>query len=209
MISHPRETLFVHIPKTGGQSVEGVFLQDMKLGWKDRGTLCMGQNDDPAFGPEKLAHLFGSEYVGRGHITQGLFDRYLKFAIVRHPYDRLVSEYRYRAGAQRRRGIPVLGFDDFLGLQFNEDYSDRARHMVPQVRFVMDQTGACIVDHVLRFETLARDIAPLFKRIFGTALALPHRNRSPVGPPHDLKAAQKALIYDRYRADFRAFGYDA
>ena len=212
MISHPRETLFVHIPKTGGQSVETVFLEDLGLDWADRAALLLRHNKDRMAGPEKLAHLYADEYVALGHIPAQQFAAYLKFTIVRHPYDRVISEYRYRAAAQARRGADraMIGFDDFLRGDFADDYRDVSRHMVAQVRFVQDARGRCLVDHVLRFETLGQDIAPLFERIFGDSRPLPHKNRStgvPAIARDSLTPQQKETLQDRYRADFKAFGY--
>ncbi|MBK0328211.1 sulfotransferase family 2 domain-containing protein [Rhodobacteraceae bacterium F11138] len=213
MISHPRETLFVHIPKTGGQSIETVFLQDLGLTWQDRGALCLGHNDDRSRGPEKLAHLYASEYVALGHIDAKRFARYYKFAVVRHPYTRALSEYRYRAGALARRGqgrgqgheLPDL--TRFLNADISDDYSDLSRHLVPQLRYVQDAQGRVLVDRVLRFEDLSRQIAPVLLRIFGGARALPHRNKSPRLPQVALTPDQKKRIFHRYRADFEAFGY--
>ncbi len=209
MISHPRETLFVHIPKTAGQSVETVFLRDLGLNWAERGALSLGHNDDPARGPEKLAHLYASEYVALGHIGADRFARYFKFAIVRHPFDRALSEYRYRAAALARRGAGrrMPGLDAFFDTDAGDGYSDLSRHLVPQVRYVLDAQGRCLVDRVLRFEDLARQIAPVFTRIFGSARPLPHRNKSPRDGGVTLTAAQRERLYQRYRDDFRAFGY--
>ena len=57
MISHPHRTVFVHIPKCGGQSIETAFLADLGLGWKSRAPLLMGANDRPELGPPRLSHL--------------------------------------------------------------------------------------------------------------------------------------------------------
>lgn len=209
MICHPRQALFVHIPKTGGQSVETVFLQDQGLTWQQRAALLLRPNDLPARGPEKLAHLYASEYVALGHISAAQFARYRTFAIVRHPYDRFLSEYRYRAAALHRRGKARVmpGLQAFLDREPGDEHSDMARHLVPQLRYVQNAQGQCLVDDVLKFETLAQDIAPVFADIFGEARSLPHRNRSPDGAPVVLTAAQKEQLYHRYRADFEAFGY--
>ncbi|SFT89350.1 sulfotransferase family 2 domain-containing protein [Sedimentitalea nanhaiensis] len=209
MISHPRETLFVHIPKTGGQSVETVFLRDLGLSWRERDTLLLRHNDDRAKGPEKLAHLYASEYVALGHLEADRFARYLKFTIVRHPFDRVLSEYRYRAAAMQRRsaGRDMPDLDAFLQTDSSDEYSDLSRHLVPQVRYIRDAQGRCLVDEVLRFEDLAQQIAPLFTRIFGAVRALPHHNKSAQNAEMRLTAAQKEQVFLRYRADFEAFDY--
>ncbi len=207
MISHAHKTVFVHIPKTGGQSVESVFLDDLGLAWRDRAALLLRQNNDRGAGPQKLAHLYADEYVKLGHITAGDFDRYLKFAIVRHPFERVLSEFRYRAAAAAKRGRS-LRLEEMLKLDSADDYSDAARHLVPQVRYVMDDRGRCLVDRILRFERLAQEIAPVFRRVFGEVRHLPHRNRARAEPDARITAGQADALYERYREDFEAFGYE-
>lgn len=97
MISHKFRTVFVHIPKTAGQSIETAFLNAHGLTWETRAPLLLRRNDDPAAGPPRLAHLFAREYVALGHVTPRDFDAYHKFSVVRHPYDRAVSAYNYIA----------------------------------------------------------------------------------------------------------------
>jgi len=210
MISHPRKTVFVHIPKTGGQSVESVFLEDAGVRWAERGTLVLGRNKDPVRGPTRLAHLFAAEYVALGHIAAADFDAYTRFAIVRHPYDRALSEYRYRAASWRKRNEVAMTFDDFIRWYPEDERLDVARHLVPQARYVMDDQGRRLVDHLLRFERLEEEIAPLFRRIFGAPRALPHRNASDpaAGPTRaDLTPERMRVLQRRYAEDFAAFGY--
>ncbi len=213
MISHSHKCIFVHVPKTAGQSIEAVFLEALGLrGPEGRAQLLLRENKDRTAGPRRLAHLYGAEYVALGHIDAAAFAGYFKFAVVRHPYDRAVSEYRYRAAALIAKGRMVPGFDDFLSETGEDEHLDTARHLVPQVRYTHDAAGACLMDEVLRFEHLAEEIAPVFKRVLGHGAALPHHNPSGMraGVSRDtLTAAQRAALQERYGADFEAFGYDA
>lgn len=212
MISHPHECIFVHVPKTGGQSVEAAFQAALGLeGRAGRAALLLRENRDRAAGPRRLAHLYASEYVGCGHIGAAEFARYFKFSVVRHPFDRAISEYRYRAAALMARGRMVPGFDAFLDAAHEDEHLDAARHMVPQVRYTHGPGGACLLDRVIRFERLAADIAPVLARLLGQNAALPHRNRSGAvaGVTRGgLTSAQRAKLRARYAVDFEAFGYD-
>ena len=69
MISHQYKCIFIHIPKTGGTSIENVLSQD-----KSKGS------------DHRLLH----EYSNCSD-----FDSYFKFAVVRNTYDRIWSIYRY------------------------------------------------------------------------------------------------------------------
>lgn len=208
MISHEHKVIFVHIPKTGGQSVEQMFLDDLGLTWGARAPLLLRPNGDRAAGPKRLAHLYADEYVRLGYISQEAFDSYFKFAVVRHPCDRLVSEYLYRFQNKpfwRRPSVPR-----FLRQTFETDYSDHARHIVPQVRYIMDGQGQVLVDRVIKFENMRDEVERLSERFFGERRVLPHRNKTGAG-----NAARKAQLRMRmqqevsrvFKADFEAFGY--
>lgn len=206
MISHRHEAIFVHIPKTAGQSVEQAFVEDLGLTWEDRDVLALRYNDDPARGPQRLAHLYADEYVRLGHIEQERWDSYFKFAVVRNPYDRILSEFRYR---RFRQTGPLFWF---LRRNFQDDYFDRVRHLVPQTRYLFDGDGNCLVDEIIRFEELSQRMPAVFARIFGAPRALPRRNESGKGRRHitrdRLGARNRTLIRERYAEDFRLFGYD-
>lgn len=71
MIDHNSKFIFIHIPRTGGTSIEGAF------------NIEMSYNDYS----EK--HLKASET--KQLISDKIWDDYFKFSIVRNPYSRLVS----------------------------------------------------------------------------------------------------------------------
>lgn len=204
MVSHDHKTIFVHIPKTAGQSVERLFLDDLSLSWEQRAPFLLRHNTMPQLGPEKLAHLYADEYVLKGHVTPDQFNRYYKFAIVRNPYDRCVSEFNYRWAASQ------VSFDDFLRLRFSSDYSDQARHLVPQNRYVNDSAGRCLLNDVFRFEELTRATQSVTKKIFGKTRPLPIQNVSDKRNGlrcEDLRQDQKDTIFHRFKEDFSIFGY--
>jgi hypothetical protein len=97
MFSDRYNALYVHIPKTGGQSIEHVFVTMHGLKWKNRESLLLRENDEPGGrAPRHLAHLYASEYRDRGYLTAERFACALKFATIRNPYDRARSEFKYR-----------------------------------------------------------------------------------------------------------------
>ena len=170
MISAKHQSIFVHIPKTGGQSIESVFLKLNGLDWGTRAPLLLRRKEPQEDGPERLAHLTAREYVMLGYIDGESFDRFFKFAFVRNPWDRLASEYRYL-----KEKIP---FAAFVERMLAEDYPDPSRHIKAQVDFLTDEHGKIIVDFVGRFEALAVDFGEVARRLELGRVKLPHRNSS-------------------------------
>ena len=204
MICHRFRTIFIHVPKTAGISVEMVFLQKMGLTWDTRGPMLLRENIDPRLGPERLSHLYASEYVLLGHIAKVDFYDYFKFGIVRNPWARIVSEYKFNVA---HTGV---SFADFLLKDFPPPgLSDRRRHVEPQWKFLCDAQRKIIVNRVIRFENLLQEVGDVFRRIFNEQIALPHDNSSK--DKRDYRAFYNdktfAFVESFYRDDIEMFGY--
>lgn len=173
MICHQYRCLFVHVPKTAGVSIEHVFLRLVGLTWENRAPLLLRANDDPRLGPPRLAHLTASEYLACGYITPRQFGAYFKFSFVRNPWDRLVSEYKYR-------GHPVrIDFKTFLRDRLPAPgWTDAYRHVVPQYDFLHGSDGRLLVDFVGKYERLQADFDEVCARVGIARTPLPRVNQS-------------------------------
>ncbi|SLN69249.1 sulfotransferase family 2 domain-containing protein [Roseisalinus antarcticus] len=209
MISRHHSTIFVHIPKTAGQSVETLFLEDLGLKWRslfpwnDRRRLLLKENRDRSKGPERLAHLYGDEYVSLGYVTPEEFSAFYKFAIVRDPYHRAVSTYNFRSGATGT-------LRDFLSSIPRDEHNDLYRHIAPQSRFVVDPaTGVLLVDQIVTFEDMRTGLATAFERTLGRPAELPRKNISADKKLSvaDLPRADLDYVEAEYAEDFARFGY--
>ncbi len=177
MISRYDNCLFIHIPKVAGQSIESVFLKRAGLTWQQREEMLLKPNKLPSMGPPRLAHLTALEYVKHGYLSANEFSEIFKFSFVRNPWERLVSEYKYRNF--------TFSFKDFVWSKFplpsDDNYSqgvDLYRHIIPQSDFLYDQHDNLLVDYVGKFESLANDFSRVTKLITGDSLSLPHKNKS-------------------------------
>lgn len=176
MISHHHKCIFVHIPKTAGQSVEHVFLNLLGLTWETRAPLLLRPNDRPELGPPRLAHLTAQEYVSCRYLPQEMFDQYFKFAFVRNPWSRLVSIYKYLKFDQH------IDFKTFVMREFqNHVMTDHFWFARPQSDFLYDANGELLVDFVGRFEQLQDDFSRVCQKIGLPDTELPHVNASSKG----------------------------
>ncbi|HLF31252.1 MAG TPA: sulfotransferase family 2 domain-containing protein [Xanthomonadales bacterium] len=174
MICREFNCLFVHIPKTAGQSLEQFFMHQLGLDWDaDRDRVLLGDNKDPTRGTEKLAHLSAAEYVDCAYVSREEFATLFKFSFVRNPFDRIVSEYRYRNYFHHR------SFRHFVLHELpRPGWDDRYRHIMPQFDMLHDSDGRLLVDFVGKFETLQTDFDRVCARLGISSSPLPHRNPS-------------------------------
>ena len=174
MISKQLKSIFVHIPKTGGQSVEDLFLRLHGLTWETRAPLLLRFNPDPSLGPERLAHLTANEYLAFNYVDETDFRSFFKFSFVRNPWSRLVSDYSYRQSSR------FFSFKEFVTnrLPKRDSYSDSYRHIMPQCEFLYDSNGQQMVDFIGKTENIEDDFSVVCERLGLSKLTLPHINSS-------------------------------
>lgn len=180
MISHHHRCIFVHVPKTAGQSIEQAFVRDLGLTWKTRMPLLLGDNPEPALGPPRLAHLTAGDYVALKYVPSTMFEEYYSFAFVRDPWARAASMYAYLGFAER------CTFETFATTHLPGPlWSELAYFVRPQADFVLRDDGRPAVDFIGRFERLDLDFEQIATRVGLAERQLAHLNRTNPrkGPP--------------------------
>lgn len=175
MISHKHRCVFVHIPKCGGQSVEHLFLRENGLTWENRASLVLRPNNDPRRGPPRLAHLTWQDYINHGYISAGLMEEYTTFSVVRNPYKRVESLYRflgYDAAITFERFVTEI-----LTKQI-EEKGDLYWFMRPQHEFLSDVDGKVRIDHLIRLEEINEQLPRLLHSLGIENQSVPHINKA-------------------------------
>ncbi|WP_158647984.1 sulfotransferase family 2 domain-containing protein [Nocardioides houyundeii] len=205
LISDAHRLLFIHVPKTGGVTVETVVRE--------------GVDDLRDLGPRRHPRL-------RWVLTQepGLAD-YWTFGFVRNPWSRMVSwwsmidRWNRRLGPASgkpqveqdgpRGGNPLWravaeydGFEEFI-LRGTEELP---RLATPQISFL--QTRGRKADFIGRTERLATDIAVVQERLGLPVAEPPRRNSWSKGPWQDYYDDRtRRRVADVYQRDVSEFGY--
>lgn len=206
MISHHHRAVFVHVPKTGGQSIEQVFLSLVGLDWETRAPLLLRPNDNPRLGPPRLAHLRAVDYVRCHYLPQDLFEAYFVFGFVRNPWDRVISLHRYLGFAT------TLSLTDFVMGPLRQGVLAGHWFLAPQFDFLSD-AGRLVVDFVGRFEHLQADFERVCERLDLPPQPLPWVNASRLarggeGPAMPLWTPEALDLVGRlYASDVEQFGY--
>ena len=209
MISHDKKCIFIHIPKCGGTSVEDVIWP--KEQGRTEEDLWMGfvSQFENKYQTGGLQHLLAWQV--REEVGRDVFRTYYKFAFVRNPWDRVVSQFAYM---QRRPDLM-----DYVGMTSNTEFKAyleliRLKEHVqwmPQVQFLLDHDGSLLVDRIGRLESFNEDCAQIFDALGLTLDQLPgHANRSKRQAFQyyysDIEAVE--VVADMFAEDISFLGYE-
>jgi hypothetical protein len=214
-ISHVHRTIFVHIPKTAGTSVEavlGMHGEKTDIGVKP----YVNQEVD-------REHLYGQDlqHMTAADLKQvlqhdGTFDRYFKFSIVRNPWDRLVSVFAW-TNQKWAKGIELSDAEFEAAVRQLHALFITARaarqpprvgpHWWPQVHFLVDRDRKPLLDFIARHENLAVDWMRIREKI-GIQADLPLRMRSHHRPYQSYyNATTRDMVAEIYADDIAALSY--
>jgi len=198
MISFQKLFLFVHIPKTAGNSIQSVlcdYSEDelIALRKEQDGIERFGLRN-PKYKIKKHSTL--SEY--RDALGNQQFRHLYKFTCVRNPWDRMVSYYftptqnpeTWNRKKFRRIVSKAVSVADYLRL--DEDEQDPFAN----------------VDYIIRFENLADDFRAVCGRLDILPPTLPQHNRS--NREHYSKYYDddlRELVRTRFAAEIERFSY--
>ncbi len=198
MISLQKHFLFVHIPKTAGNSIQTALRdysedQLVALRKEQDGIERFGLRN-PEYNIKKHSTL--AEY--RDALENEQFRSLYKFSCVRNPWDRMVSYY-------------------FTPTQSPETWDRKKfRKMISKLVSVADylrldqddEDPFTNVDYIMRFENLAEDFRTVCGKVGISAATLPRYNRS--NREHYSKYYDdelRELVRTQFAAEIERFGY--
>lgn len=205
MISHYHKTIFVHIPKCGGQSIEHVFLEELGLSWKNRAPLLLRKKTEGEKAPKRLAHLTLQGYLDNCYISREMYDSYFKFSVVRNPYSRVISLYNYLGFSEK---MCLNSFvSDILPMNCNIK-SSFYWFFMPQANFIIDSDNRVGVDALLKLEAIDLEWSTVVNATNVTTRRIPMHNVTVNKVLPELSKSSISIINDIYSRDFDILDYD-
>lgn len=217
IINHTYKFVFIHIPKAAGTSLTNALSPLTKYRDQEIGGTHLGQ---------KVGEYYAKRYGLRKHstavdirhvMTAAEWSGYLKFAIVRNPFDRLLSAYHFLKGWEglpkhHREKIDLYkSAQHFLDSGVWAEWAGPDNIFKPQSTWICDnKSNEIIVDFLGKTEDLTTDLHEIVKRLKVTR---------EVGDLRTLNKSQKAsgqvtwtddvlgLFRQRYGDDIELFGY--
>ena len=196
VICDDKKCIFIHIPKTGGTSIEQYISDHGRHYLRYLGIMN-----------NRSAHHFTAIEL-RKQVYQ-IFNYYYKFSIVRNPYDRLLSEYYwtpiqgigYKAGKDRSYFLYHVQNIVHNKKYFETIYHD---HFIPQYMFIYEGKKL-LVDQLFKYEDLEW-VSQYLKRKLDIKRDFPLLNKTNIQKV-EWTEVQKNKIYNLYKKDFELFGY--
>ncbi len=217
LISHDYKLIFVHIQKTGGDTVSRLLSDSV-----------------PDVFRFKAKHGFAVDAAK----DLEYWNEYFKFAFVRNPWDRLVSWYSMIRDAEKIRWHQALAnqrnrshlrqtrenklwryvldnsstFEEFV-LNCTDEI-EVARDVYysftyNQLDYVTDNKDNLLVDFVGRFENLGSDLLKVYDELDIDLKSIPHENRSVRGHYSSFYTPEtKMIVEERFKRDIEYFGYE-
>jgi hypothetical protein len=209
MILLKQKVVFIHISKNAGSSI-AESLQTLAAPLPQAIQTSLWQE-----GPQ---HSTYQEYAkALGQVASEM----TFFAVVRNPWDRLVSLYHYWKASRSSHAHNCtengtdLSFMPWNGCTFNDwvvllGSGYCGRHLSPQVDWLVDRHGALGgVGKVLRFETLADSFPETVAAMGLPGLRLKKLNPSNHRNYRDYyNDTSRQIVAARFREDIEVFGYE-
>jgi chondroitin 4-sulfotransferase 11 len=191
--------LFIHVPKTGGTTIEkvlGIYRDWPTLDLEVlRGRLVLGSQE------YQLQHLSLRE--ASQFLSEETLRTCFTFTFVRNPWDRLLSEYFSRGGSRTDEK-----FDRFVDracalVTSRQKLEGKNCHFRPQVEFLDDRM--CFVG---RFERFQVDLNQILNELRIETTDIPHERKTSHGFYAEYyNARSRRRVAITYEADIDALNY--
>lgn len=185
MINEEYLFIYIHPPKTGGTSLEKLFIDDADI------------TDVPH--KHKYASFFCTPQ----------YENYYKFGTVRNPWDRMVSYYHWRL----KKGLPMFGKENFEEwLEFITNPSEYGQYQETLFHFAtaIDQQANLLegVNNIIKMENFQEDFDRICDEIGMPRKTLPHVNTSARDAYQTYYTPYtRGIIAKHYEKDVKRYGY--
>ena len=204
LISDSHQFVFVHIRKAAGTSLRQILEQHALPRNNNLWYKMLSRNGFPVdyhqYAFRKHANLSEAE---RSMPAQ-TFKQYFKFAIVRNPWDRLVSEYEYiktQPSHSRFKKLASMSFAEYITYQSKRP----AAHRIHALTLKNGDLGC---DFIGKLETLEQSLKVIGTQTGIDFSSLPHINQT---DRRDYRTyynqASRELVAKLWQADIEAFKY--
>lgn len=198
---------FIHIPKNAGTSIENLGkLYNYNWGRFDNITVYKSSPCD--------YFIWHSPYIKKK-------EGYKYFAIIRNPYDKLISEFYYvnsnkiikgEYGNKKHIDIFYDWFNKIYETYKTNPYWNNC-HILPQSKYIFDENGNKKVEHIIIMDKdFNQNLDLLFNKTFNLNIDINNfktdNSTAKEFNKNELNIEIKNKIYSMYEVDFKNFNFE-
>ena len=225
MIHHAHKCIFIHIPKTGGTSIEtsltGIDWYFVNKGIEKHCTLdelerfpYMGKDAGKQAGKIYPKYRFHApderkevQAASRRLFPPEALESYFKFTFVRNPFEWVVSTF-FWSDALKKKYKEDFNFFVQKHLAENRNHF----HSDSQYRYTLHK-GSPVMNFIGKFENFAQDFSTVMRNLGlpdGTKPLHLNKNKSRPQVKYQEIYDKKSLdiVYNKYKLDFKKFNYE-
>jgi len=205
LISDSHEFIFVRVRKTASQAMWAALEPYVLPRPADRWTRFLSRSGLKRDYRTYRFRAHDEIVTAQKLMPADRFERYFKFAFVRNPWRRLVSEYEFILKSphhgRHERVKKLGGFEGFVEMQV-------ARRDAYQLNQLCDRDGNLLMDFVGKLENLGRDWRTICERVGVPHQELPFKNVSVKRPYTEYYSdATRELVAEHWAREIELFGY--
>jgi len=212
--------IFVHIPKTAGTTINSA------LGIESLFSKYKSLDDYDIAILYGNTHTYELDHLPARNIKRitdcYTWDHYFKFAVVRNPYDRMVSQYFYAIETEDYRMIGkeyFSSFEIFVNRLYELYKMDKFKsfihkeksHYIPQYKYIYDRNGNMLVNYVAYFDNFEEEIENILSFLSKKKLLTKFKHKK-MSSTHShyyeyYTPELEDKIYEIYKKDFKLFDF--
>lgn len=206
LVSHKYKFIYIKNKKVAGSSVEsffGKYCIDPKKNYHYNDDISEHIDEYGIIGSRRTGGKFTDKWKNhkdaksiRRDLGKEKFDQYLKFCVVRNPYDKMVSWY----------------YNEQSTLPFKE-FAKRTHINNLNIHSI---DGKSVCDYFIRYEYLEEDIKSLCQMLkldsYDLSLLPKHKStqrKNKTHWSHYYDDETKKIVYNKHKKEFELFGYDS
>lgn len=198
--------IFIHIPKTGGTSIEEYFSARFNIPFNNKSLFGFIDNETKSrenmIINSTLQHITYKQMIKYNKVFNIDFHNSKIITVVRNPYERIISDFFFHSLIN----VNTTKKEVFNLMQKYLVSNNYDNHNLPQYSFIIDYTGKIRSNiHVLHTETLTNDMKKLGYTDFDGVI---YKNKSNVNYYDYLNKKSIQIINRFYHFDFILFNYN-